>query len=157
MKAKLNPKDYVDIIKRFNPFGFRDDDNKSMVFMDYSLLYYWVMETLITAFPRGYIDLTIFIMKAMKITLPDAERIFKAYFQQTFKRDIQLIDLWDEESKLRNDFLKNLLVCFHQYSNSKFSNDYFLNALNMFNVRNRKLKVKVRTEDGSIIGPVAKI
>lgn len=157
MNDKFNAKDYEDLIKKLNPFGFIEPNGESSYFHDYGELYYYVMEKMVTYFPRGYIDIILFIINEKKITYTKAVEIFKKYFRAIFHDEYCLIELWNKESKERDLFFRNLLFCFHAYSDTKFSESYFRNAIARFNERNDKLALKERTIDGTILDPVASI
>lgn len=157
MIDQIDTQAYKDLLDKFNPFGFKEPDGKSSVFSNYGELYYYVMEKIVTTFPRGYIDIDLFIVNEMKCSIADAEKIFHKYFRQCFHHECVLIELWNESSRERDNFFRDLLFCFHATSETTFNVSYFKDAINKFNERNSKLALSERTIDGSILNPVAKI
>lgn len=150
-KKWLNPRDFADLIERFNPFGFKESDGTVRVFENYGKLYYYVMEQLITMFPRGYIDIPLFLEQQMHIPMAECQQLVKEYKHTGITQEEYLINLSIDNAE-RTAFLRNLLTSMHVISGTNFSEDYFRHALELFNARNEKLNVEERTETGEIVG-----
>lgn len=157
MKEIFDAQTYKELLEKFNPFGFKEPDGRSSVFNNYGELYYHIMEKIVTTFPRGYIDIILLIMEEMKISINDAEKIFRKHFMRVFKTEYKLVELWNEDDKERDKFFRDLLFCFHSYSGTKFNESYYRDALLKYNERNSKLNLEKRTLDGSVLNPVADI
>lgn len=157
MSEKFDARTYADIIKKYNPFGFKEPNGSSSTFVDYGELYYYVMVKMVSDFPRGYIDISLFLVWEMNIEIRDACRIFKKHLRKWFQKDVILVELWDNDSRERDYFFRSLLSGLHAYSDTKFSESYYRNAICKFNERNDKLKLESRTVNGSILDATANI
>lgn len=151
MKEWYNPRDFIDLIERFDPFGYKESDGKVRTFEDYGRVYYFTFEQLITMFPRGYIDLPLFVCTQTGMPLPECQRLVKEWKSTGIDSEEYLIDLWNDSPE-RTSFLKNLLTSLHLISGTTFNVSYFQDALERFNLRNEKISVKERTESGAIVG-----
>lgn len=59
----MKASNFEDLIKKYNPFGIKDEKGESMLFENYSEVYKYTLEVISREFPRGYIDLSILLNK----------------------------------------------------------------------------------------------
>lgn len=133
---------YEDIVCRHNPFGFKMSNGLSCDFPTYHEAYFECLIKLFEMFPRGYIDLPLFIHKQMNLTLPDAVRLVNALKPMGIKSEVILLMIW-EQSKERDAMLEILFRAFHTITGSTFDKSSFLMALNDFDSEFEDLKDRI--------------
>lgn len=138
-------KDYEDIVGRYNPMGIRTDKGP-LSFATLTEAYYYVIEKLFVTFPRGYLDLPLFVCKETNINIRDAERFVKIYGRTMGCDEIMLIKLWCKNRE-RDEFLRRLCNMLHMVTGTTFKNDFFLEALNRFDNQYEQLKSRIEKGD----------
>lgn len=53
----MKAKNFEELIKKYNPFGIKDDEGDVMLFDDYGKMYSYVLKFLKEQCPKGYIDI----------------------------------------------------------------------------------------------------
>ena len=139
--GKINPKDFVDLIERFNPFGFKKANGETQVFETYRDLYLYTIDQLSLEFPRGYIDLTLFLKDQMQIPFAESDRLVKNWKPLGITTDTLLLKTW-EDTPERKNFLRNVLVALHSISGTRFNEDMFLQALRDWDAMQELKKVQ---------------
>lgn len=132
----LNGCDLETLIETHNPFGIKSKDGNIKWFANYAEVYFYVLTVLHTSFSRGYLDLILIIAELTNLSLTACEEVFK---------DMQ--PLWGKmpehvvEYKWESDDLKDyhtiilLLKCLHLITETKFSEEQFFKALEMFKLK----------------------
>lgn len=122
----LSGLDFVDIIEKHNPFGFKDKDGTVCIFRDYSEVYLETMNRLLEQHPRGYIELALFVSENCGIPLKDAADIVKSWVR---RGDIEepLLVRWDDGDGMLCKTMRDIMVKLHNISETHF-------CLPMFNI-----------------------
>lgn len=122
---------FEETIKKYNPFGVRDEKGEPMMFEDYGKCYLHVLKQLKKQFPRGFIDVPLFLMTLSRIPLNDARRFAKNSPFIKMDREIYLCPWEDEKSNTK--YLAELLMrALHTLTETKFSTDFYNAAWNEF-------------------------
>lgn len=133
---------YQYLVNRHNPFGFIMSNGLPYDYINYREAYYECLIKLFEMFPRGYMDLPLFIHKQMNLNLPDAVRFVNALKPMGIKSEILLLMIW-EQSKERNNVLEVLFRALHTITESTFDKSSFLMALNEFDREYTELKDRI--------------
>lgn len=137
----FNPQDFADLIERFNPFGFKEPGGKIRSFEDYGKVYEYTLEKLAMTFPRGYIDVPLFIHNETGMPIGDCENIVSDMKCYGLTEEEYLVEIWESGSE-RNTFFRQLLQGLHMISETKFSESYYIQALRNFDVSLEIIKQK---------------
>ena len=142
MNRHFKLSNYEYIVRRHNPFGFIGPNGQPYDFSTYNEAYFHCLIKLFEMFPRGYIDLPLFIHQQMQLNLPDAVRFVKTLNPMGIKGEIQLLPIW-AKSKQRDDMLEVLFRAFHTITESTFVKSSFLSALDDFDGQYIDLKDRI--------------
>ena len=142
MNKWFNPKSFIDLIERFNPFGFKKEDGDTQVFREYKDAYLYALKKLFLQFPRGYIDFTLYIEAQTKLPFADSVRVVRSWKTMDVN-EVELIDLRSNDRARYLDLMK-VMKCLHTISETKFNEAMFKQALMEFDlwletVENKKL------------------
>lgn len=105
--------------------------------------YYDVLIRLFSAFPRGYMDLPLFLYDNMGMNINDAELMCG-------QRQIFELPLYDIDFPDRKDKLREALCVLLKLTGCKFNEQAFTTALTRFDVTSIHSNFKERIENGEI-------
>lgn len=136
MKKKdwFKPRDFVDLIERYNPFGLKQPDGDTRIFKDYSEVYLFVMNELYKKFPQGYIDLVVFLHEQTSMPVEVAEEFVREWNKYGISDSVKLLRL-DVKDVQREIYLRQLMRGMHEISGTLFDEDMFIKALRLFDLR----------------------
>lgn len=143
---------FEDLITRFNPFGFKEQDGTSMAFPNYGEVYLFTLRRLQSQFPRGFVDITLFIHQMSQMPMSDCKQVVKSFKTLGLNDGVMLIEYWNPETNPKYEFEK-IMRAFHTLSETTFNKDYYNDAWNTFENDMKNAKTKVRVENGSIVKP----
>ena len=136
MKKKdwFKPRDFVDLIERYNPFGLKQPDGDTRIFKDYSEVYLFVMNELYKKFPQGYIDLVVFLNEQTSMPVEVAEEFVREWNKYGISDSVKLLRL-DVKDVQREIYLRQLMRGMHEISGTLFDEDMFIKALRLFDLK----------------------
>lgn len=149
-KNWLNPTSFEDLIKRFNPFGFKKSNGETEAFKDYGDLYLFTMRHLAAQFPRGYIDMVLFLEARTQMPTDYLKRLVKTFKPLGLKYDVFLLEYWNEERGAKEG-MERIMKCLHTISETNFNQSYFNKAWETFSYEMEQAERYERTINGSII------
>lgn len=133
------------VAAKVNPFLLVDKQTKTpLVYTNDEDAYYDVFVKLLFAFPRGYMDLTLFMVEYMDIPLSDAELYCG-------RNQVFYFPLYDVDYNERKDRLRSLLITLLKVSNVEFNEQTYQCALVRFNTMILENDYKNKIENGSIL------
>ena len=133
------------VAAKVNPFLLVDKQTKTpLVYANDEDAYYDVFVKLLFAFPRGYMDLTLFMVEYMDIPLSDAELYCG-------RNQVFYFPLYDVDYNERKDRLRSLLITLLKVSNVEFNEQTYQCALVRFNSMILENDYKNKIENGSIL------
>lgn len=133
------------VAAKVNPFLLVDKQTKTpLVYANDEDAYYDVFVKLLFAFPRGYMDLTLFMVEYMDIPLSDAELYCG-------RNQVFYFPLYDVDYNERKDRLRSLLITLLKVSNVEFNEQTYQCALVRFNTMILENDYKNKIENGSIL------
>lgn len=111
------------LVKKHNPF-FAKEENEIQYFKDYGEAYLYALRHLHKLFPRGYIDMPLYLHVTTGQTLLVCEReVMKMKMLKTFNNGVVLCEPIDGElPKMKYETIMRSL---HSLSQTTFSQDYF--------------------------------
>jgi hypothetical protein len=130
-KSWFDPKDLVYIIERYNPFAFKDKEGRLLLFKDYTAAYRYTLKQLAKRFPKGYIDMTIFLCEQMSISLKETVQEVTQWKELGIKDDIFYLKIWERTTE-RNSMLTDIFKVLHMISGTKFDEFSFRIAMKEF-------------------------
>ena len=130
-KSWFDPKDLVYIIERYNPFAFKDKEGRLLLFKDYTAAYRYTLKQLAKRFPKGYIDMTIFLCEQMSISLKETVQEVTQWKELGIKDDIFYLKIWERTTE-RNSMLTDIFKVLHMISGTKFDEISFRTAMKEF-------------------------
>ena len=118
MRMKL-----AEMIQKYNPFFFKEG-NEILNFKNYGEVYLYALKLLKKHFPRGYIDVPLFLNIATGQPLAVCtEFTRRSSFLLTINGGIFLCESVD--GQLPKEKYERLMRALHVLSNTQFSQDYF--------------------------------
>ena len=130
-KSWFDPKDLVYIIERYNPFAFKDKEGRLLLFKDYTAAYRYTLKQLAKRFPKGYIDMTIFLCEQMSISLKETVQEVTQWKELGIKDDIFYLKIWERTTE-RNSMLTDIFKALHMISGTEFDEFSFRTAMKEF-------------------------
>ena len=130
-KSWFDTKDLVYIIERYNPFAFKDKEGRLLLFKDYTAAYRYTLKQLAKRFPKGYIDMTIFLCEQMSISLKETVQEVTQWKELGIKDDIFYLKIWERTTE-RNSMLTDIFKALHMISGTKFDEISFRTAMKEF-------------------------
>lgn len=127
-----------------NPFALRTQGGSLMVYKTPQECYQVCLQMMWSEFPRGFVDIPLFMSKYQGLKLKDAEALCG-------RKQYALLRLWDAESELRKQRLREILAVLLKVSEVDFNESYFLNALQCLDIMLEKNGIASRTENGAIV------
>lgn len=141
---------FADIIIKYNPFGFKEFDGSSMIFENYGKVYLYTLRTLAAEFPRGFIDIPLYLHHRTAMPLSVCKEIARKFHSLGLKDGIVLIEYWNPNTNPRYEFEK-IMRAFHTISETTFSADYFAEAWRIYSEDMAKANTSERVITGSIV------
>lgn len=130
MNKLFNVKDYECLIGHSNPFGLILDGRVLFFRGGLQQVYLFVMEALAYEFPRGYVDLRIFMVTYTALSWTDAFRFCKSL--KVYGLD-DCIELYlGEKTNERTNTLSKLMRGLHSVTHTSFSESCLIAAICQF-------------------------
>ena len=130
-KSWFKPQDLKYIIEKYNPFVFKDKEGKILLFKDYTAAYKYTLKQLAKRFPKGYIDMTIFLCEHMSISLKETVQEVTRWRKMGIKDDIFYLKIWNRTTE-RNSMLTDIFKALHMISGTEFDEFSFRTAMKEF-------------------------
>lgn len=133
------------ILASKSPFEMIDNGG-CILYDDPKEAYYKVITTLFCEFPRGYVDIPLFLNKYMGKTIRDAERLCKGH-------EIALIPFSDIEDNRRENSLRQLMQMFlrrGKHVDAVWNEGLFKASLNDFNTFIIRSNVNDKIQNGNL-------
>ena len=119
----MKANDFGKLIQKHNPFGFKEG-NEIKFFKNYGEVYLYALKLLKKHFPRGYIDVPLFLNIATGQPLSVCtEFTRRSSFLLTINGGIFLCESVD--GQMPKEKYERLMRALHVLSNTQFSQDYF--------------------------------
>ena len=119
----MKANDLGKLIQKHNPFGFKEG-NEIKFFKNYGEVYLYALKLLKKHFPRGYIDVPLFLNIATGQPLSVCtEFTRRSSFLLTINGGIFLCESAD--GQMPKEKYERLMRALHVLSNTQFSQDYF--------------------------------
>lgn len=129
IKVKVN--DLSELIEQYNPFGFKDENSRIMVFRTYDEAYYELITRIYNAGPI-MVDAELFMYENLGMNLSDAKRFVATWKGYVGISDYIFLFDWKNGGKERDRQLERFARGMHLISETKFNGDMFRNALERF-------------------------
>ena len=130
MNKWFNPRSFVDLIERYNPFGFKKEDDDTCLFKNYTECYLYTLKKLYLQFPRGYIDMALFVEKRTHLPYNDSLRVVKGWKTMGID-EVMLIDFTSDDISTRYQ-LASIMKALHTISETRFNEALFYEAYALF-------------------------
>lgn len=127
-----------------NPLALRTASGNLMVFKTPEECYTMCLQMLWAEFPRGFVDIPLFMVKYQDVKLRDAEELCG-------RKQYALLRLWDSSCEIRKQKLREILCILLKVSDVGFNESSFLNALQHLDIMLEKNGIAERTENGAIV------
>lgn len=133
MTHKDKAQSFEELMQRYNPFGYKQENGKVCMFANYKDVYLYTMERLYISFPRGYIDMVVFLTDMTGMPEHECKDIIETQFKQFNINDVlQLPDMWSTTSVYMSNVLVRIMQGLHTITETQFSPMYFQQALEEF-------------------------
>lgn len=127
-----------------NPFALRTASGNLMVFKTPEECYQTCLQMLWAEFPRGFVDIPLFMVKYQDIKVREAEELCG-------RKQYALLRLWDSSCEIRKQKLREILSVLLKVSDVDFNESSFLSALQCLDIMLEKNGIAERTENGAIV------
>lgn len=125
----MKAKNFEELIKKYNPFGIKDDAGECMLFEDYGKAYAHVLKILIKQYPKGYIDISLLLHG---LTHQPLAACINAISKRAFIRELGENPLGGtdylcapEDGVFPKERIERLFKAFHTISETQFAQGYF--------------------------------
>lgn len=122
---------FEDLVKRLNPFGIRNIHGEPMAFSDYGECYLYVLKKLHEMFPRGFIDVPLFLQSITQVPFATA-KMFADKFPFLKTENDMYVCAWSEPDSNPKYKAEMLMRALHTLSETNFSYDFFNYAWDKF-------------------------
>lgn len=133
-----------DVLAKVNPLMLVNWDGAPVIYENDTEAYFDALNLLFATFPRGYIDVPIFMLKYQHILRRRAQDFCG-------RKDIVIIPLYDVDAPQRIDKLRDLFTILLKPTGCKLNESALQAALCRFDINAINAHLKERVEDGSII------
>lgn len=130
MKYKVSQLSMEDFILEHNPFVFRDEKDHFCYFKNLALVYKELFERMFKRFPKGYIEMSLFLVEECHFELQDAKDFVHSWMKLGYKGDPVVIN-W-EAPAMRDVTLRQIVQGMHTLPETEFNESMFRSALNLF-------------------------
>lgn len=127
-----------------NPFAFRDQEHSLIIYRNPQEAYQLCIQMLWSEFPRGFVDIPLFMHKYQGLSLKQAEHIVG-------RKQYALLRIWDYKSEERVNKLREILTILLRVSGVALNESYMRSGLNTLDMILEKTGVSERTESGLIV------
>lgn len=132
------------VLQKANPFMILEYKSEiPETYINEVTAYYHVILRLFMAFPRGYMDLPLFLNQHMGMNINDAELLCG-------QKQVFYFPLYDCDYPERKEKLREVLSILLKHTGCTFNENAFASALTKFDIEMLNRKMKERVEDGSI-------
>jgi hypothetical protein len=111
------------LVKHHNPF-FAKDGNEIKYFRDYGEAYLYAMRKLDEQFPRGYVDMALYLHSTTGQPLLACEREVKK-MKMLKRHNDYIVLLRDNRGEQTKERYEAIIKSLHQLSQTTFSQDFF--------------------------------
>lgn len=129
--------DFGSFMSKFNPFGFKEKNGEISAYADYRAAYVEMLERLFALFPKGYIDVDLFVVEMYGVRLVDSWQLLGNFV------DVGLIKRCDDELPagvflmrwdVKSEYFKmeQFATALHFLTGTKFNRSMFLEAVGYF-------------------------
>lgn len=131
------------LLRKFNPFGLRTKNGVPMEFLRLSEVYLYVMNTIYSSFPKGYIEVPLAIRRLYNhLSFNECKRTCEAMKPM----GIEPITCIDYELKEARDFFERFCRALHKICETEFDAANFQEATRLFRNRMELFKLKQKEE-----------
>lgn len=122
------------VIKEYNPFGFKEENGRIKIFHDYGKVYLYALKKLYESFPKGYIDVPLFMHEQIGMPLSVCVMTVKKFpYIKTINEGIYFCEpvdgIWPKEK------IEHLMKALHTISQTNFAQGYFNVAWDEFTLQ----------------------
>lgn len=144
-KVKQNLQSFEDLMMRYNPFGYKQSDGKVCMFNTYYDAYLYTMEQLFIKFPRGYIDMVVFLNDMTQMPYLECSEIVVGQFGKELSDPVLLPEGWDVNSAALSFTMMKIIKKLHTITETEYSPTEFQQALAKFyeNMKNDNVSGKL--------------
>lgn len=128
---ELDKEDMAVIIEEHNPFFLKKQNNRICFFKDYIELYLYVLRKLREQFPKGYIEMALFLCDNCGTGITYGHELVRGWKKSGYDSDPILIE-WNGDKTVRNLQLKLIMTCLHTLSGSRFDEALFKISIEKF-------------------------
>lgn len=144
MKKMIDNDVIENLLRKFNPFGLRSKQGLPYEFMKVSEIYLFVLVKLWTLFPRGYIEMPLFISELYHhLSFNEC----KACVSQMESLGVEPVMFFNYETKDGKQKLENICRGLHFLCETQFVSDSFTEAYRLLLNRIELEKQKKKNED----------
>lgn len=130
MNKYFHLEDYESTIATYNPFGMVQEFGRPLCFTSLDAAYFALFQKLYQQFPKGYIDLVVFIHENTHCKNMDARSFVKS-LEKLDVKDVEIVNIRYPSASLENYFEK-LCIALHTITDTKFDRAFFLDALQRY-------------------------
>ena len=120
------------LLRRFNPFGFRMKEGKPYEFMRLSEVYLFLMNKIYAMCPRGYIELPLLLSQLYHHLTYNECRALAESMKPMGLKEVEQIDFLSKSGRL---YIEQLCRALHNVCETTFDNANFLEAYRLFENR----------------------
>lgn len=128
---QLDKEDLAVIIEEHNPFFLKKAKGRICFFKDYSELYLYVLRKLREQYPKGYIEMALFLCDNCGTDIKYGTELVRGWKKTGYESDPILLE-WNGDKATRNLQLRLIMVCLHTLSGTRFNQELFNIAIEKF-------------------------
>ncbi len=147
MKKELK-KQVNEMLAKSSPFGILTE-GRLLTYERVEQAYYEVLMLLWSEFPRGFIDMPLFMWKYQGLTITEARQL-------CHHKEYALCRIWDADDKERRTLLRQILQVLLRVTEVDFDETAYQTALTSLDIWLVKNQVAERTENGAMVSFIRK-
>lgn len=125
----MKAKNFEELIKKYNPFGVKNDAGECMLFEDYGKAYAHVLKVLKKEYPRGFIDISLLLHGLTHQPLGACINVIgkPAFIRELGENPLGGTDYLcaPEDGVFPKESIERLFKAFHTISETQFAQGYF--------------------------------
>lgn len=132
--------DFGSIMSKYNPLGFKEKNGEISTFADYRAAYVEMLDRLFMLFPKGYVDVDLFVVETYGVRLSDSWQLLGNFV------DVGLIKRYDDELPaalflmrwdVKSEYFKmeQFATALHFLTGTTFNRSMFLEAVAIFRAK----------------------
>ncbi len=127
----VNVNECMGMLERHNPLLLRDEAGGYLLFETWGRMYVWVLERMLSLFPRGYVDLRLLMHELTGLDMEACDQVVRLSLLGTARRGFVMLH-WQESDTERYRSLELVMTLLHKVTQTRLDHTWFVQAVDTF-------------------------